>query len=72
MFHPVQKCDIVALRNEKGSYNSLISLDWIVKIVALRNEKGSYNPMEITRTPAAIVALRNEKGSYNVALLLKV
>ena len=34
---------IVALRNEKGSYNyNIVKLqyDWIV---ALRNEKGSYN-----------------------------
>ena len=34
---------IVALRNEKGSYNVA---RWVVKpctIVALRNEKGSYN-----------------------------
>ena len=34
---------IVALRNEKGSYN-LIKLDnRRFEIVALRNEKGSYN-----------------------------
>ena len=34
---------IVALRNEKGSYNgSLRSLSKYL-IVALRNEKGSYN-----------------------------
>ena len=34
---------IVALRNEKGSYNQVgIHKDW-AKIVALRNEKGSYN-----------------------------
>ena len=34
---------IVALRNEKGSYNSLAWLAKEFKIVALRNEKGSYN-----------------------------
>ena len=34
---------IVALRNEKGSYNSLLQLNTIKLIVALRNEKGSYN-----------------------------
>ena len=34
---------IVALRNEKGSYNG-INQDLIyLSIVALRNEKGSYN-----------------------------
>ena len=36
---------IVALRNEKGSYNA----DQVGRvegdIVALRNEKGSYNPL---------------------------
>ncbi len=34
---------IIALRNEKGSYNRkrLVLLD--SKIIALRNEKGSYN-----------------------------
>ena len=37
------KAVIVALRNEKGSYN--IPLDVLLQpgIVALRNEKGSYN-----------------------------
>ena len=34
---------IVALRNEKGSYNGLICLVLWANIVALRNEKGSYN-----------------------------
>ena len=34
---------IVALRNEKGSYNNLIKLPNLMDIVALRNEKGSYN-----------------------------
>ena len=34
---------IVALRNEKGSYNSIITMITAVFIVALRNEKGSYN-----------------------------
>ena len=34
---------IVALRNEKGSYNSKIIGALDVVIVALRNEKGSYN-----------------------------
>ena len=35
---------IVALRNEKGSYNINNEIDSISRIVALRNEKGSYNP----------------------------
>ena len=34
---------IVALRNEKGSYNLWAKLDALDGIVALRNEKGSYN-----------------------------
>ena len=36
---------IVALRNEKGSYNSRLPRLALSCIVALRNEKGSYNPM---------------------------
>ena len=35
--------DIVALRNEKGSYNQPLKGLPRLKIVALRNEKGSYN-----------------------------
>ena len=34
---------IVALRNEKGSYNKNMTIIIIHSIVALRNEKGSYN-----------------------------
>ena len=34
---------IVALRNEKGSYNFLPMVSASFCIVALRNEKGSYN-----------------------------
>ena len=34
---------IVALRNEKGSYNVKVIFEGRLKIVALRNEKGSYN-----------------------------
>ena len=34
---------IVALRNEKGSYNPITKADLSISIVALRNEKGSYN-----------------------------
>ena len=34
---------IVALRNEKGSYNLTMLYLNAGKIVALRNEKGSYN-----------------------------
>ena len=36
-------CSIVALRNEKGSYNGIPELVIPTEIVALRNEKGSYN-----------------------------
>ena len=35
---------IVALRNEKGSYNVEAQAVAEAQIVALRNEKGSYNP----------------------------
>ena len=35
---------IVALRNEKGSYNADVASVLANNIVALRNEKGSYNP----------------------------
>ena len=34
---------IVALRNEKGSYNNVFEHTISIFIVALRNEKGSYN-----------------------------
>ena len=34
---------IVALRNEKGSYNTWLLMGIPFYIVALRNEKGSYN-----------------------------
>ena len=43
LFERTQKLHIVALRNEKGSYNLiLVGLNYN-NIVALRNEKGSYN-----------------------------
>ena len=56
---------IVALRNEKGSYNPQQNLMYDNWIVALRNEKGSYNDMILITQSPKIVALRNEKGSYN-------
>ena len=34
---------IIALRNEKGSYNHVKALTMLHQIIALRNEKGSYN-----------------------------
>ena len=37
------KFNIVALRNEKGSYNLTVYAIKLHLIVALRNEKGSYN-----------------------------
>ena len=37
------KIKIVALRNEKGSYNITNAINLNTIIVALRNEKGSYN-----------------------------
>ena len=56
---------IVALRNEKGSYNVVVIDEAQNIIVALRNEKGSYNKIMGNITSRDIVALRNEKGSYN-------
>ena len=56
---------IVALRNEKGSYNRYHRRNQTRSIVALRNEKGSYNPVIQVKGMIFIVALRNEKGSYN-------
>ena len=38
---------IIALRNEKGSYNTYVVFALIACIIALRNEKGSYNTIEI-------------------------
>lgn len=38
-FHPIQRARIVALRNEKGSYNQMGLLGTIDFIVALRNGK---------------------------------
>ena len=35
--------NIIALRNEKGSYNSVPNCLQGLPIIALRNEKGSYN-----------------------------
>ena len=39
----VSRLGIVALRNEKGSYNLTPFATSLLDIVALRNEKGSYN-----------------------------
>ena len=57
--------EIVALRNEKGSYNLDNDIETFEDIVALRNEKGSYNNGGGLAGCLRIVALRNEKGSYN-------
>ena len=38
---------IVALRNEKGSYNVVVIDEAQNIIVALRNEKGSYNSVSL-------------------------
>ena len=57
---------IVALRNEKGSYNDGTRDTATKKIVALRNEKGSYNAYKTAADNQLIVALRNEKGSIQI------
>ena len=41
--HGNETWQIVALRNEKGSYNGITQIWFEPEIVALRNEKGSYN-----------------------------
>ena len=56
---------IIALRNEKGSYNLNTLLMQRLRIIALRNEKGSYNVLFDDNAMVWIIALRNEKGSYN-------
>ena len=56
---------IIALRNEKGSYNFLLYQEEAERIIALRNEKGSYNNKRPINADLRIIALRNEKGSYN-------
>ena len=66
MGHLVGRICIVALRNEKGSYNIKPTDTFKTDIVALRNEKGSYNVGLISKYAIWIVALRNEKGSYNL------
>ena len=52
---------IVALRNEKGSYNFVEEGTKPGYIVALRNEKGSYNSEHLKAAVGNIVALRNEE-----------
>ena len=42
---------IVALRNEKGSYNGSAAASAEGIIVALRNEKGSYNRKSTSKPP---------------------
>ena len=41
--HLVMRNLIVALRDERGSYNTLQSMPPSLAIVALRDERGSYN-----------------------------
>ena len=43
MLRQVMTLTIIALRNEKGSYNRTIVRILSERIIALRNEKGSYN-----------------------------
>ena len=66
MTDTTKPADIVALRNEKGSYNTGGSGQSGTTIVALRNEKGSYNPLMHPQAKIKIVALRNEKGAIQI------
>ena len=45
MANSIEKLLIIALRNEKGSYNYLYRRLSVIEIIALRNEKGSYNSL---------------------------
>ena len=45
---------IIALRNEKGSYNLVIGEISFFFIIALRNEKGSYNQFACLCLPAVL------------------
>ena len=63
---------IIALRNEKGSYNIHTNESLQSLIIALRNEKGSYNFLIIFKREKEIIALRNEKGSYNLKTFTQV
>ena len=56
--------EIIALRNEKGSYNLVSVLVVEICIIALRNEKGSYNSAATSPLTQPIIALRNEKRCY--------
>ena len=56
---------IVALRDERGSYNAVSGGYNVSIIVALRDERGSYNRTQLLVLLMFIVALRDERGSYN-------
>ena len=58
---------IIALRDERGSYN--VSKEGLnnAAIIALRDERGSYNQRCGRYADGNIIALRDERGSYNNA-----
>ena len=56
---------IVAIRGERGSYNSIDILPCLNGIVAIRGERGSYNAPSGGSRRTGIVAIRGERGSYN-------
>ena len=53
---------IIALRNEKGSYNLCYDGQNFFDIIALRNEKGATT-LTARIFFISIIALRNEKGA---------
>ena len=62
--------EIIALRDERGSYN-IVSEQYIpISIIALRDERGSYNPLLVLSLVIFIIALRDERGSYNIGQAL--
>ena len=56
---------IVAIRGERGSYNTRPIVTRCTIIVAIRGERGSYNHADLRNFEAVIVAIRGERGSYN-------
>ena len=63
--HNTRQPFIVALRDERGSYNRALVMAQSIRIVALRDERGSYNTINSFSCVISIVALRDERGSYN-------
>ena len=55
----------VAIRGERGNYNSLAELVINDQSVAIRGERGNYNVMTAYQQMMRSVAIRGERGNYN-------